>query len=274
MTIAAGFVCSNGVVLAADSEHSTDVVKFERRKVFQCKKKNYGFAVAGAGRSDLIRLVVDELRDKLSEKDKLPQIRRKIKKLLKEVCDEHIFSTYQATDPYRPRLLLLVAARMDTGENALWKTDDKIIATVDGCEFVGAGDSLAMTVASWLYDPSLSTGVVNVLAMQIIRWVKEHVPGCGKATHAVSVVGIQGSKRVIRTFCSDEEFFWGLNELLRPILIGCIDEKMTDSDFDSRIVKFSEKMRAVRQAFQQQRGTDSMIKQLILDAIKKPEPGV
>jgi 20S proteasome alpha/beta subunit len=119
MTIAAGFVCSNGIVLAADSEHSTDVGKFQRRKVFQCKKEKYGFAVAGAGRSDLIRLVFDELREVLSEKDGLPQIRRKLKKLLKNVCDEHIFSAYQATDPYRPRLLLLVAARMDTGEHML-----------------------------------------------------------------------------------------------------------------------------------------------------------
>ncbi len=38
MTIAAGFMCSDGIILCADSEHSDEITKFQRSKVFRFGK--------------------------------------------------------------------------------------------------------------------------------------------------------------------------------------------------------------------------------------------
>ena len=244
MTIAAGFVCIDGIVIAADSEHS--VVRSERGPIFGVSKREYEVILTGTGTSHLIRMAFDELCDVVDEKDNIRTIRTKIKEVVSNICQQHIFSLYQANDSRRPSFDLLIAVKMRTreGDKQLFKTTDAALSTVDHCDFVGTGSSLAISLASWLYDQKLTTDVTKVVARQILHWVRKHTPSCGQTTLAVTLRDSGTSPS--RSLHEDSQFFWGLHELLKPILIGCLDGLTSDQEFANHLQQFEDKMRAIR----------------------------
>jgi 20S proteasome alpha/beta subunit len=244
MTIAAGFVCADGLVIAADGEISNNIAKWEDTKVHQCIRKNYGVVISGAGDSTLLKMAVDEIDLQLAENADLQRIREIVVDVTDRLSRRCIFC-YVDGDPDRPDLQLLVGARMKSGQTLLLKTEVNRICEVSGCDFVGVGHTLARTVASWLYQPQMPADVVAVIAMQIVYWVKQHVSGCGQETRVVSLVD---RNRSSITLYEDRDFFWGLNELIQPILVSCIDPTVTDTQFSDRIEKFAMKMGQVRQA--------------------------
>ena len=243
MTIAAGFVCNDGIVLAADSEISTQTSKWEGRKLFEHIRQNYGVVVTGAGDADLLNMAAYEIGRALAATDKLDGIRAKVSAVLDQIC-ERCIDRYQDGDPNRPQLFLLIAARMNSGQCLLLRTNENRISSVDGCEFVGIGADIARAEASWLYQPDLTTAVMSKIALQLIYWVKQHVLGCGQATYVISLREARGRSIEL---CEDG-FFWGLHDLLRPILLSCMDIKVPDEALDHALRLFEGKIRAVRRA--------------------------
>src|SRR5258705_2939632 len=63
MTIAAGFRCTDGVLVGADSRIEEGNVKYQQDKVFQCcDDGGLGFVIAGAGDFEAINNCVDLIR--------------------------------------------------------------------------------------------------------------------------------------------------------------------------------------------------------------------
>lgn len=73
MTIAAGILCSDGIVLCADSEESGYIAKSQRHKI---DSFNNSALVVGAGMTDFIKMTTDKLFAEFD--NELPERRRQI----------------------------------------------------------------------------------------------------------------------------------------------------------------------------------------------------
>jgi hypothetical protein len=242
MTLAAGFRCIDGIVLARAGGGA--VPKWERH-IFEQTTPGYTIAVTGAGNVDLVRMAAEHWARELDEDAELDEIARCAEKVIRRLCKKHILC-YGANDPERPQLQLLLGASTAHG-HLLLRSDANRVARVDGCEFAGSGELVGRSLASWLYEPTLPVAVVARLASQIICNVQQHAAAGGRAAHVLVLRhGVPQTR--LASADAEQDFFWGVNQVLQPILIGCLDERVSDVEFDDRLRWFEEKMSAVRQA--------------------------
>jgi len=253
MGIAAGFVCSDGILLAAGTALSDASDKWPQRCFFERATPGYRIALAGCGNSDLVRMAFDQLSRELDEDEELDDIWRRAEKVLNRLAKKYLFC-YEASDPRRPELELVVAVRMHDGASLLLKSEENRICQVENWVFVGPGNALAASLTSWLYQPNLSTQVVSSLVPQILFWVRQHVADSGTAARILALC--EGASAEEAPLVSADEFFWGLHASLRPVLIGCIDQNVSDVEFDDRLRWFEEKMSGVRQSLRPSEPSD------------------
>jgi hypothetical protein len=254
MGIAAGFVCADGIVLAAGIARTDASDKWPQRCFFERTAPRYRVALTGSGNDDLVRMAFDHLARELDEDDDLDEIHERAEKSLNRLAKKYLFC-YEAGDPRRPELRLLIGVRMHDGRSVLLRTEENRVARVEDWAFVGPGSALAATVASWLYEPGLSSQAVCGLVAHIVFWVRQHGAECGAATRVLALR--EGATADEAPVLSVNEFFWGLHGSLRPVLTGCLDPHVSDIEFDDRLRWFEEKMSAVRQALRQSEPPDA-----------------
>jgi len=255
----AGFVCADGLVVAADAAHSSGIARWEQRRIFEHSRPSYALAVCGAGNDDLIRMAFDQLARELEDDDGLEELWRKSEKLVQRIAKKYLFC-YAEQARERPQLQLLIAASARAGGSLLLKSDANRLVRVDGCEFVGTGAELARATASWLYEPKLTCAVVAPIAAETLGWVRRHLPGCGGALRVVTLQGTTLAEVAAPSLAAGEAdagFFWGVHRLLQPILTGCLDERVSDVEFDDRLRWFEEALSAVRQGLKRTRAPAS-----------------
>ena len=257
MTIAAGFVCPDGIVLAADSEVAYAGSKAPEHKIFSLIKGGaWSIDIAGAGTMDLVRMMFDDLEFELKPTHDLPALRNKIIERAEYFRDHYIWPSAM---PGRALLALqlLVSIRMADGQNLLLKVDGSdgaLVNRVVFSEFIGVGAEVARPVSAWVFKPGIKMEVVRQLAEQIVRWTKAQVPGCGGES-SIYILPRKGGVLASGEMWMDREteFFWNLNEFLQPILEGCIDVSMRDDEFEMNIDRFAERMREGRRKSKEER---------------------
>lgn len=201
MTIAAGLLCSDGIVMCADTEVTAGDGKYNRQKIFQ--HENW-LLVSGAGWSDYIKMAFDKFCEKLIRPENPVAARSAIEEILLEIYDNHIFkySAFQHPDG-TPNLALIVGIRCLDGKMALIKTRDSAAILSSHYEAVGAGANVFEYWAKFFFDRKRSMAVVGVFAMFILGEAKSAVPGCGGGT-MVCFLPTDPSTPLHHTFFRDE----------------------------------------------------------------------
>ena len=138
MTIAAGIRCSDGIIICADTEHTGDVSKFQETKIIPIEDHT---VITGAGSTDYILMTADKLRDELKSAHpvNVADARQIVETVVQGVHAEHIFNFYDASDPNRPSMELIVAMRCSEGDLALLKTFNSAVRVGSQFEFAGSG---------------------------------------------------------------------------------------------------------------------------------------
>jgi 20S proteasome alpha/beta subunit len=250
MTIALGFVCQNGVILAADSEVAYEGTKTPGQKIFLIDGGTYwSIAVAAAGGVDLIRMAVDDLKHTLqTDRDlTLEKIRQKIIERIKYFRDDYIWPA--AERGIELALDLLIAVRTIDGRSALLKVngiEGGLVSEVSGCEFIGIGHEIARSVSSWLFGLGFKLEMGERLAEQVIRWVKATVPGCGGSTQIWVLPNMGTGLRTGVWQDFEEGFFHHANSFLREIFWDCLNATASDAQFEENLRRFVERMRDFR----------------------------
>src|SRR5437867_3882659 len=147
MTIVAGFKCKNGVVLLADTEHTATSTKFNAPKMWSDGDRSI---VANAGANDYTKDAIDELSLKFSQRKMkwtAATVRTAVKKVLVDV-HQRIRSAYSASDPDRPQVYLMLAARLDDWSTILIKASETATPLVNTFDFIGAGQDIARFLIS------------------------------------------------------------------------------------------------------------------------------
>ncbi len=251
VTIVAGFNCTDGIVICADTEHNAGVSKFERRKIVHFDDEECSVRFGYAGNTDYTDMAIDKMRRSLAGKGKTVQgIKDAFEEISLDVYNRHIKGFFDMHDPNRPQILLLAGIRLASGEMQLVKVTDTAVSPVASFDALGTGEYLARSMADWLYDEDIPVRLMRVIAINIVQQTKRYASGVGGSTH-VSSLTRERQRRSVSLY-DDSQFFWGIQGLLRPILLGCMDEAVSDEVFQQAQNRLIELFRDVRQAIKHQ----------------------
>ncbi|MCI0626779.1 MAG: hypothetical protein L0387_34890 [Acidobacteria bacterium] len=180
MTIAAGFRCSNGVVLCADTQMTVPgTLKYPESKLRVWKGKRAAAYFVFSGGRDFSRMGIGTLVRafiQAEQKGVDPLF------LVEEEC-RRIYETYfpLPASPYEtPFELSLLMSYKPSGKPAsLWKITGPVLSPVEEYECIGAGAYLARSIASSFCTPHRGAKKGAVLAAYVLSQTKKHVDGCG-----------------------------------------------------------------------------------------------
>jgi 20S proteasome alpha/beta subunit len=193
MTIAIGILCQDGVVIAADTEH-TGAIKQPGSKVWgiapdNADKNPLRVALAGAGDSVLLRSARDRvgeaIRDRVRTRQQATTV---IERQLGKLYAQHVYP-YPNFDGSGHSVRLVLGIR-DAKGASLYETSATAMAKVDSFTSVGAGENLGAYILETLSGPqdrgrTMDVGIV--LATYVLQQVKKYSLYCGGDSYILTL---------------------------------------------------------------------------------------
>jgi len=250
MTIGVGFKCDDGVVLAADTQHS-GALKLRGEKVFEIAgTPGITVCIAGAGRVSLIRKAVELIGKDISKGGASTDIPGVVERVLATVHQKHIYP-YQGIEENRPSLQLLVGVWTKDAPFYLLDTDQTVPNFVEDYAVIGSGGNIAE------YIIKTSRGYINTvadakyLAAYAVAMAKTYDLFCGGETRikTLSQEGAIGTASAgdVRDW---ELFFEDLLDANKMTISGLNIDAFEDHDIDllvegykTNLLKFRDKAR-------------------------------
>lgn len=184
MTIALGLLCSDGVVLGADLQYSTDFIKTAGRKIFIVPSgPNYKIIVAGSGNSDSVKKCVEVIGDHLLDQDSSPTLRElkeQIEACLAKVYREHL--DFAPEEQRRDLDCELILGVWMESQVYLFRTNRTMLIEEREYACVGMGLYLAHYALAQLLHLALSVDLGSQIVTHVIAASKDYIEGIGKGT--------------------------------------------------------------------------------------------
>jgi len=262
VTIAAGFMCQDGILLCADTELTyTDILKYEGSKVRTFQDSETALAITGAGDWEYLRMAFDKVVDRIETSDRsMPAIEGAFEHAVLDIYGRHI--PLCPREP-KPGFDLLLGVRSDGGKLALFKSSDTAIAKISSFDLVGMGALLGRSAVETLYTPDITVRKCALLAFHLLRLAKKHVPSVGGHSDIASIPmdgEIQTDYGIDITVL--EQALVDFHEALRPVALAFADfplsrgllqtpsredEQKSDEAFDLALGRFAQKIRDLRE---------------------------
>jgi len=229
MTIAARFRCRDGVVLCADTQETIpDYLKTSAPKLdsFQ-HDHNYRLALTGAGESDMIDMVFQQLMRRLMvDQHDYEFIERTIRDVIGETVREHV---HPAPKEDRPWFHLLIAVQVKGQRVRLLKTTGTVVRQVVGFACVG-GVAFAHDAVAGFDVGEMPMCVVRGLAIHVLQRVKHYDPNCGKRTQVTMLYDDWDVAYLSQRYIQEVEIYLSdIDVCLRDILQHSLAHRGTDS---------------------------------------------
>jgi 20S proteasome alpha/beta subunit len=181
VTIIAGFSCSEGIVVCADTQetisHSKRHVSKLRYEFGPGQAKGQGLAAAfcGAGYGPFIDKLVDQAWKEAEHAKSLDEASELIAQSIENSYEKYgrIYQVGQC-----PSVELIYGVKMN-GRSSLFSADGPIVNEKERYHSSGAGYYMADFLASRMYGNDLDIHQCVILAAYILFQAKEHVDGCG-----------------------------------------------------------------------------------------------
>lgn len=251
MTIAAGFLCKEGVLICADTQHTAGM-KLHRSKVGDCTFPGGKLAWAYAGHETFALAAIGKV-EKLLESgcstDPLADIEKILDKEYRRNVLRHPSLQIDGALQYRFILGLWLE---QTHVAKLYVSTQTAIAEVNEYECIGEGDYLA----HYLLRPSFLKGLPERQTLGIAAYalsaIKDYVDGCGGMSiytvlHNNGQIGLvtsehDGPMRELEKYSATYDF------VTRELLTALVDEDSEDDDFEHYLMNtFKPRLMKVRE---------------------------
>jgi 20S proteasome alpha/beta subunit len=189
VTVVAGFRCSKGVVLCADTQETIGVAKrhvpklrFEEHTGTVSRIYGSDLGVAFCGATDngaFVDKLIDLAWVAARGKPDIDGVCRAIEKSIEDTY-RHFGKIYQVG--YMPSAELIYGIKMN-GESRLFNALGPAINVKDEYCTGGLGTYMADFLAARMYTTGLTVQQCVILAAYILFQTKEHVDGCGGKSH-------------------------------------------------------------------------------------------
>jgi hypothetical protein len=208
VTIAAGILCTDGMVLCTDTEHTitedrkTQWTKMRYWDMFyrmdDGKETRLGFAIAGAGHGPWITAFIQGI-DRHVLADVPDGFDIEMFERLLEKYNQAFFKKYlraYAVDPgHRPQAQMLILTQFSDKRRAIFHVHENVVLKAEESHFmaVGVGAPVFQSLAKSLlgdfpaYKEVWKMREAASIAVYIMDKVKSEVPGCGGNSHLVMI---------------------------------------------------------------------------------------
>jgi hypothetical protein len=254
VTIAAGFVCEEGVLLCADTEHTGWTSKFHDSKLDHFEIPGGKIAFALAGHSSFAWSAIQKCRDRLQ--GVAPQdIVVELEQLLETEYRRHVLGHPNYSDVGYE---LLIAVWTPPERVALYVTSETCIRKVDSFECIGIGRELASFIIRPTFLRLMPERKALSLAAYALVEVKESISGCG----GMSVYLLLQNDGNVGTLTSLhqgkceqlEGYSKAYDFIARELLMALADEDTEDSDFERYLTEiFNQRILEVRHKWTKER---------------------
>lgn len=273
VTIAAGFKCTDGVVLCADTQETVgDYKKRNCAKITVKPSVNpvppikqpraigdprppevvppnpdliVGFA--GAGDSSFLEKLIDKAWLRISQ---VATFEERCTALEEGVVEfyERFWPIYP--DSMKPTAELLVGL-WSPEEFELFKVIGPLVTKVDGYASIGCGGAEADSLADRVYSKKLSLKSTSSVGIYVIKGVKEQVPYCGGDTHLLLMkdsghVYFENSWKIKWA----EEKLRRLEEAVGPLILAAASGEADTDEFHRSVEDFGSKLGAIKEELQ------------------------
>lgn len=186
LTLIAGFRCSDGVVLCADSQLTyPGALKFQESKIRRrlAKSRQIRMAFAYAGINDFSEMCMEEIALAIDSTTDDAEIRNSINEKCKEIHVQY-YPLYKA--PYQLGLELFLA--VDIGKTVtLFYIRGPVVARVHYFRCAGTGLYLGHSVAGSLYHENMTIEEASRMAAYVLYQAKTYVDGVGGKSHILRI---------------------------------------------------------------------------------------
>jgi hypothetical protein len=258
MTIAAGFRCFDGVLLATDSEHSLRQTKFSAQKIWPVEcgdfvsgpQPNSSFLlIVGAGADDPIQDVVNALReDKEIRADSIGfvNIENAIKRCFSGIETSVLLAGLKIRTERRARLLKI------SKEEEMVRIIPFGSGSGNSCAFIGTevAESICREITDWLYSDGLPVLGMNELAKHILGRIIDHSLYCRPPvqTNYLFDTGCAELAKQARLPDYANGYLGGVQYCVGHVIGSCVDANVTNERFEHLLKILIDKLRAVRSA--------------------------
>jgi 20S proteasome alpha/beta subunit len=187
MTIAAGFICNDGVVLCADTQETiSGYIKTYDGKVSTSVYKNLVICVAGTGESDYIKTATQQLTCDFPECKTFSEVQLTMEERLSNFFNKNISPWSVFTQHERPSVELLIGMSGVNMGHHLFHYSGTSFRRTDS-KAIGAGVLLATDLINRHSHGNYSLEELTSLAVYILSKAKQGVDGCGGHTHVMAL---------------------------------------------------------------------------------------
>lgn len=262
MTIAVGFRCVDGVVLAADSLYTEGVAKLYGQKIFPIASNGrYAVTIAGAGGVPSLKGIVREIEKRLSKgigskATDFPRIRSIVEGALGFYYPKHIDSAPMDKQEDLG-VQLLVGMWVSGNGTRLFETCRTSAFEIDDHRCVGIGSHLVEYLKDVFFPPGTrpSVRMAEPLAAYIVGQAKRYVQFCGGRTFVRALLDDGTDERVWSDEIRDskeyyEEFFTSLGQIRGLFEVAPSPQNIDLAPFaeilKQRIIEFRAKQQGYR----------------------------
>jgi ATP-dependent protease HslVU (ClpYQ) peptidase subunit len=182
MTIAAGYVCVDGLVLCADTE-MTSAVRSTGRKAWYRHDGDSSIALVGAGSAILIRLIRNRLFERIEPDTDLRSAETIIEETLRSIYEDHVDKApkEKLEDGFDVDVLVGIRHKKHC---MLFQHDRTAVADVEYFASIGSGGNLADYLSVALYEQS-TVLAASTFASYVLQQCKKFAPYCGGESHII-----------------------------------------------------------------------------------------
>jgi hypothetical protein len=237
VTIAAGFVCTEGLVLFADTEEQEGYIKTSVEKIRDLSVNGLNIAIANAGNGPLADALVDQIFDKLQTvKSNRSSVLQMLRSCIIEFHRDEV-SLYPSGDDTR-RVGLIIGLQIGSESPILLHADSSALRKVTEFAVIGYGAEIKF-LAQQLYRENMPLRHGILIANHLCKTAKDYVQGCGGDSR---IATISEGKIEIRHFFdvwTDESVFRALTSNYHAVMLSLGDEQISDEQFNNCIEWFA-----------------------------------
>jgi 20S proteasome alpha/beta subunit len=232
VTICAGMMCTDGIVICADTELTLTTMKASRAKIFITAEhlQDFRMAIAGAGDYDFCKAAIQYTEPTLTSDDtpSLENLQSAIGDAVNDVYVNHIYP-----NKLNSRDISLLAAMWRKGEGyRLIRTSETAVLRVDRYEVLGSGGEIAEYILKRMYSEDLTIAQAVALAIYLMAEVKQRGQGCGGETN-ISVLRADGEMfEVLQDQVAEyEQTMQNMNNFSRLLFYHVFDLEKSQAGF-------------------------------------------
>jgi hypothetical protein len=241
MTIAAGFVCSDGILLASDTLYSGAVNTFGQ-KFWILDHGDCCVVFGGAGTQRGLRRTRDEIQRGLQSGMSRQEVIESIDAALRDVNER--LSPADSSE----RTDALIAIRTGEGERLYHNEGYSMLSVIDDFSHcVGFGNSLGFYFTRTLFRPNMPMRWAKVVAAHLIKQCKLHVGSCGGDTHLIELPST-GAPKFIDNQSEIQDYEQHLAQIdsAMSIVLPGADPNASDITIEHRLQILHEAIRKAR----------------------------